>query len=231
MKRIFFSGIKGGVGTTSIVANLATLLAKANRPVIAVDLDKKNELGIHFGHSWTDTLGWSNVINENQWQNFFFKNEDDVCYLPYGDKAFGENLTCLQKLSLLDVEPDTWLLLDCPAGTSAETLNLKEKDLFINVLNCDANCYSLINRQPPHEINHYYLINRFDAQNNLETDIYQIWRANLNGLAPFFIHTDSAVKEALAYKNVMINYATYSVAKEDFQALGSWLVTKLKDDA
>ena len=231
MKRIFFSGLKGGLGTTSVIANLATLLAQSERAVVCIDLDNKNELALHLGHPWQDLSGWSNCISQDndEWLNNFFENEDGVCYLPFGNNIDAPVQKLVNTTKNLDLTPSTWLLIDCPSGTQYKDLSLQQDDLFLQLIQCDAACYSLLSRQAGHQLNHFYLINNFNAQSALETDIYQLWRANLKGLAPFFIHTDEAVKEALAYKNVLINSAPYSVVKEDYQALASWLTIKLKD--
>ena len=89
MNRVFFRGIKGGTGTTSIVANIATLLAQSKHNVLCIDLDPKNELCLHLGHHWLDQIGWSNKINDSnsQWTDVAFVNEDSVKYVPYGSET------------------------------------------------------------------------------------------------------------------------------------------------
>lgn len=229
MNRVFFRGIKGGTGTTSIVANIATLLAQSKHNVLCIDLDPKNELCLHLGHHWHDQIGWSNKINDSnsQWTDVAFVNEDSVKYVPYGSEttnSFSLN-TLLNQSKRLSSEANSWLFFDVPSYISLDELPLDENDIVINTVTCDPSCYSQIKKGNFGE-NTYFLINRFNASNPLELDIYQIWRANLAQLAPFFMHFDSAVPEALAAKNVLINCFPLSVVKEDFHALASWLNNK-----
>lgn len=229
MNRVFFRGIKGGTGTTSIIANIATLLAQSKHNVLCIDLDPKNELCLHLGHDWHSQIGWTNKINENNtsWMDVAFVNEDNVKYIPFGSEpasSFSIN-TLLNQSKRLSVEDNTWLLLDVPSFISVDELPLNDNDIVINIVTCDPSCYSQI-KKGSFGKNTYFLINRFNASNPLELDIYQIWRANLSQLAPFFMHFDSAVPEALAAKNVLINCSPLSVVKEDFHALASWLNNK-----
>ncbi|WP_372767022.1 cellulose biosynthesis protein BcsQ [Pseudoalteromonas sp.] len=231
MNRVFLKGIKGGTGTTSIIANIATLLANSGHNVLCIDLDPKNELCLHLGHQWQNQSGWSNKVSETNanWTDIAYINEDNVKYIPFGSQpANNFSLsTLLNQSKRLALESDSWLLFDVPSHISLEQLPLDEHDIVINVVTCDPGCYSQIKKRRL-DNNGYYLINRFNASNPLELDVYQIWRANLKRLAPFFIHFDSAVPEALAAKNVLINCSPLSVVKEDFHALASWLNNKRK---
>ena len=231
MNRVFFKGMKGGTGSTSIIANIATLLSQSHHDVLCIDLDSKNELCLHLGHEWQNQTGWTNKIAdaESRWADIAFINEDNVKYVPYGSELannFSYN-TLLNQSKRLDIDHNSWLLFDVPSHMSLDDLALDDSDIVINVVTCDPACYSQIKKGNTHN-QAYYLINRFNASNPLELDVYQIWRANLKQLAPFFIHFDSAVPEALAAKNVLINTSPLSVVKEDFHALASWLNNKRK---
>ena len=231
MNRVFFQGIKGGTGATSIVANIATLLAQSEHDVICIDLDTKNELGLHFGHDWKEQTGWSDKIKHDSadWTSTAFVNEDNVKYIPFGSSPvnnFSYN-TILNQSRYLDIGSDSWILFDVPSHLSLESMPFHHNDIFIKVVTCDAACYSQI-KKADDDNNNYYLINRFNATNPLELDVYQVWRSRLKKLAPFFIHLDASVPEALAAKNVLINFAPMSVVKEDFHALASWLNNKRK---
>ena len=58
---------------------------------------------------------------------------------------------------------------------------------------------------------------------DIEVEIARLWRQQLPHMLPVFIHQDEVLKEALAFKNVGYNCAPFSVIKDDFQALISWL--------
>lgn len=48
---------KGGVGKTTVVANLATALLDGGRPVTVVDLDPQNALRLHLQMSLDESRG------------------------------------------------------------------------------------------------------------------------------------------------------------------------------
>lgn len=242
LKKVFFKGLKGGVGTSSIVANVACALSNENKSIFAIDLDKKNELRLHFAMDWENELGWSNsYTNENaekKWSDFFYQDSDGVNFLPFGNIAKMEfNISDIiiqsRKLSLLD--NNGWLLFDCPSHIDKCDLSLEKGDTLIEVINCTPSCHSLISltdKKAPSSDNafdHYYLINNFNSNSEIEVDIYQLWRDCEPKLAPFFIHSDEVVKEALAYKNVAFNCAPHSVVIDDYKTLISWLISKFND--
>lgn len=231
-KRIFIQGIKGGVGATSIAANLASVLAKRQEPAYIIDLCSKNELRLHLGGKWNDDFGWAK-FSAKTWPNAFYKNSDNVYFLPHGavvnaDLSYREIINSSKNL---DIPTDAWVLFDCPHHIDITSIPVTTNELIIKVINCDASCHSLmftdlINNQS--KSNEFFLINRFNSLSQLEVDLYQLWRSKLKNITPFFIHQDEIIKEALAYKNVAINCAPDSVAIDDMQALASWVVHKLK---
>ena len=58
MPLICVSSPKGGVGKTTLVANLAYALARAGNKVLALDLDVQNSLRLHFGVPFSDERGY-----------------------------------------------------------------------------------------------------------------------------------------------------------------------------
>ena len=231
MNRVFFKGIKGGTGSTSIIANISTLLSQNHHHVLCIDLDSKNELCLHLGHEWQHQIGWSNFLTESKsnWPDATFVNEDNVKFIPFGNANINNPSinTLLSQSKHLALPAESWILFDVPSHISMSDLDIDDKDIIIHVTTCDAACYSQIKKSYDNGQG-YILINRFNASNSLELDIYQIWRSQMKNLAPFFIHFDSAVPEALAAKNVLINTSPLSVVKEDFHALVSWLNNKRK---
>jgi len=242
LKRIFFSGLKGGVGTSSIVANIACALKYENEEVFAVDLDKKNELRLHFGMDWQNESGWTNsFVDQNiekKWTEHFYKDSDGVKFLPFGNFP---KMECYipdiikQSNQLSFLQDHAWLLFDCPSHIDKEELPLGKGDVLIEVINCNPACHSLMNvshnnnQSIQKDYEHYFLINNFNSNSEIEVDIYQLWRDCEPKLAPFFIHSDEVIKEALAFKNVAFNCARYSVVIDDYKTLISWLISKFND--
>jgi cellulose synthase operon protein YhjQ len=239
-KRIFFSGLKGGVGTSSIVANISCALRHENQNAIAIDLDKKNELRLHFGLDWQSKAGWTNSFadKKEKWTDHFFQDSDGVKFLPFGNfpKMESKIPNIIKESHKLNLQNnDSWLLFDCPSHIDKNDLELENNDVLIEVINCDPTCHSLIHLAREDEATtqkkyeHYYLINRFNSNSEIEVEIYQLWRDCEPKLAPFFIHSDEVVKEALAFKNVAFNCAPYSVVIDDYKTLICWLMSKFND--
>ncbi|CCQ11144.1 Cellulose synthase, putative [Pseudoalteromonas luteoviolacea B = ATCC 29581] len=226
MRRLFLSGLKGGVGTTTILANLATALVQAGESVTCIDLDSKNELRLHFAHAWDNATGWSNLA-ERAFDEAAFVDQDGVKFIPHGhgDSSLSEKQRMIKTTRNLDCNEDEWVLFDLPSYASAESFELQHDDVLVRVVNCDVNCHSLINQRVFQQttIPEYLLINRFNGAVDIEVEIARMWRQKLPRVLPVFVHQDEILKEALAYKNVGYNCAPYSVIKDDFQALISWL--------
>ena len=67
MKVVAIVSAKGGVGKTTLTANLATALSRSiAAPVLAVDLDPQNALGLHLGMSPHELRGLSRSTLANQ---------------------------------------------------------------------------------------------------------------------------------------------------------------------
>lgn len=226
MKRIFFSGLKGGVGNTTILANLASALVQAGESVTCIDLDSKNELRLHFAHQWDDFSGWSTQEKQTLDQ-VAFADEDGVKFIPHGYKpsTLKEKIQLISDSRNIVFNDNEWLLFDVPNYANAESLYLKQDDFFLRIINCDVNCHSLISQKTLMQQNsdEHFLINRFNSAVDIEVEIARLWRKQLANILPVFIHQDEILKEALAYKNVGYNCAPFSVIKDDFHALISWL--------
>jgi pilus assembly protein CpaE len=85
---ISFMGCKGGVGTTFLVANLASLLAQEARgKVLAVDLDLgygqlNYLLDIHPEHTMIDLVENQERLDNNYLQNILYRVENNCYLLP-----------------------------------------------------------------------------------------------------------------------------------------------------
>ncbi|BDF93585.1 MULTISPECIES: cellulose biosynthesis protein BcsQ [Pseudoalteromonas] len=234
MRKIYLKGIKGGTGATAIVANLACALKKSNTNVIVLDLDPKNDLGLHLGLSWEHNTGWSNYNSLNAALAEFHCDSDGVIFLPFGSEPsrLNELQTVIRDCEQLKVDDNSWLLLDCPAHLDLDHFNLCADDIFLEVVNCDATCHSFIykrllklNQQTNHW-QHYFLVNRYNSASELEFDLLQLWQSEVPLLAPLYINKDEVISESTAFRNVAVNCAPYSVANDDFETLAGWLVSR-----
>jgi cellulose synthase operon protein YhjQ len=234
LQRIFIKGIKGGVGSTSVVANLACVLKKSDVDVVAIDLDAKSDLGLHFGLKWTATKGWSNESTFDDALLHFRKDSDGVLFLPHGDNesTLDEIISTINNCKNLDYKESAWIIFDCPSHINISHYPLEENDIVIELVTCDAICHSLIYKRlqtlksVESSWKHFFVVNRYNAASVLEFDLFSLWQSTLPFMAPFFINSDEVIKEATANRNVALNCAPYSVANDDFETLAGWLVSK-----
>lgn len=234
MQRIFFKGIKGGTGCTAIIANLACVLKKSDIHIVAVDLDPKSDLSLHFGLPWKNTLGWSNATSFADTLRYFYQDNDGVVFLPHGDgtPSCADLSAFVANCNTLDVPKKTWVLFDCPNHIDINTYTLTKDDIVIELVNCDAVCHSLVYKRlqklksTENAWLHFFLVNRYNSASELEFDLFSLWQSTLPLMAPFFINSDEVIKESTAYRNVALNCAPHSIANDDFETLASWLVSK-----
>ena len=65
MTLICFASPKGGVGKSTLAANIANELARGGLHVIALDLDPQNTFRLHFGIPLEDGTGFTHLLAEH----------------------------------------------------------------------------------------------------------------------------------------------------------------------
>jgi cellulose synthase operon protein YhjQ len=246
MKFVSITSAAGGVGTTTVTAQLASMLAVRDRPVIVFDFSPQNALRLHFGMSWEDGNGLiPQVLSGKPWHEAAYRCDNGVDFLPYGKcceqdvAAFSRLLQqepgwLSARLDELDANDDAFILFDCPGnayelGSQAYALS----DLILTVVAADPVSYAALAGfhdclAPEHEGKVGYLINDFDPTRELDRDIARLLRAEQGErLCSATIHRDESVREALASKLSVHAYAPHSQAADDYAALSTWLVARL----
>ena len=85
MSLICFASPKGGVGKTTLAANLADALQRAGRKVLVVDFDPQNTLRLHFGIPLSDTAGFmAELPRRPDWRACVHQTASGVMVLPHG---------------------------------------------------------------------------------------------------------------------------------------------------
>ena len=237
---------KGGVGKTTLTANLAAELARLGERITVLDLDPQNALRLHFGMAYEENTGISTEFRTDDWRHVLFESSYGVDFLPYGtidekrrdifEEHIRSNPDWLQlHLQQLGLNDDAIILIDTPPGPSLYLQQvLQVANVGLVVLKPDAASYSTIpsiesliqfyagNR--PGFLGYCYVLNQMDASKQLCRDVYGMLRTNLNErFVPTAIHKDEAVSEALACQMPVSYYAQYSSATHDVQQLANWL--------
>lgn len=230
---------KGGVGRTTVAAHLAVALARAGRAVLAVDLDPQNALRLHFGLDPHGIGGSARASRAgSDWRDACVTTAGGVVVLPYGavdedDRhGFEHDLdTCpgglAGRLQALGLPRDAVVLLDTPQGPSAglrQALGIAHLALVVTLPDIAAYATlaateSLLQRAcgaRPDFRGHHYLVNQTDSSRLLSADVAQVLRQRFGDRILGTVHSDQAVREALAHGQSVLDYAADSCAADDF---------------
>jgi cellulose synthase operon protein YhjQ len=241
--------MKGGVGKTSITANLASAISQhPNAPTVAViDLDPQNALQWHFGFMEQQSAGICQfAVNLSSLDHSRLKTDKGILCYPYGfadeptrrdfESLLKENPDWLkQQIQSLNLPADSVVIIDTPPGQSPYMSQaISAADLALVVLLADGASYATT---PMMEtafeemipLNPYlkstYLINQVDATNALSTDIQVLLKQRLGDrLVPVLISEDEAVRESLAFQQSVLIYDENGLASHDFARLADWML-------
>jgi len=247
MRAVAVISPKGGVGKTTVTANLASALARMGAKVVVLDLDPQNALRLHFGMPYDDAAGIAmRALKDDRWAHVLYEGTYGVDFLPYGTveedqrEVFEDTVRSnpdwlFSHLRELSLDPATIVLIDTPPGPSIYLQQvLSVAHIGLVVLKPDAASYSTV---PSIEslIQYYtagrkdflgycYVLNQMDASRQLCRDVHGMLRSTLGGkFVPSTIHKDEAVSEALACQTPVSYYAQHSSATHDVQQLAVWL--------
>jgi cellulose synthase operon protein YhjQ len=253
MSVIGIVSMKGGVGKTSIAANLACALSRASaaQQVYALDLDPQDGLHWHLGLPESDAPGLCELAAQGLDVRGAERGSPHgpIC-LPFGDASEHERI---QFETLLSQDP-AWLgrtlaasgycatnlvLLDTPPGSS---FYLKQvfacADLVLVVLLADAGSYATIPAMEtwlaeaklarPH-LQAHYLINQVDRGEALNRDTVAFLRQQLKPrMCPVAIHADESMAEALTFQQPVLAYEPHAQSSADLMRLGDWVLSTLR---
>ena len=74
---------KGGVGKTTVVANLAYAFSRAGTKVVVIDFDPQNALRLYFGMSLNDERGFVSIPDKD-WISACINVDKNLYMLPFG---------------------------------------------------------------------------------------------------------------------------------------------------
>lgn len=236
----------GGTGRTTLTANLATLVARRGQEVLALDLDPRNALGMHFALPLAEADGWAARAGAGEgWHQAAFQNADQVRLLPFGrvphataasleSALAGQPGWLLAQLDTLDLAPHTLVLIDTPRLPSALAAQaLHAADAVLNVMIPDANSYASLGQLPAlHGKRLAHVINQMDATRALHSHLLQLLHRDLREqMSPAPIHHDLAVPEAVAGNLCLIDHSPHCQAAHDFQGLAQWVLQLARDSS
>ena len=247
-------GAKGGVGKTTVAANLCTTLADAGQQVLAVDLDPQNALRFHLAANASvraacETGLAAALAGQVSWTQAIQPGRAGVLLLPFGaiddehqidiERHLADHPDWLgDTLARFQLPPDTLVLLDTPPGPSVYLQQaLRVASVAIVTVLPDAASFATLPlvermvdkycRDRAGFIASLYLVNQVDAARRLGRDVLQALRAQHGDDLLPVVHQDQAVSEALAMAVDVRRHAPHSQATEDFVQCARRLLARI----
>jgi len=227
---VLVTGTAGGVGTTTLVANLAASLHQRGKQVMAVDLSPGQDLHLHLnglGAQTRDsetksTIGLLSLDNHDSAQNE--QRQPSIDWLA-------------SRLPTLIPDSCDWVLIDCPwflqvafhqACLVAQQVLLAtttEPAAFSRIAPALASMTSAFQSAV---VKTDLLINRYNPAISLQRDIHTLLHSHSPvALVPAEIPYDSRVADSLGKGHSLLHQYHECEATQSFHSLGSWLTSQI----
>lgn len=245
MPVLAFSSPKGGVGKTTLTANVAVALHQLGWGVVVIDFDVQNGLRLHFGMALDDERGYVAAAEQpEEWPNLAMPTASGVFLLPYGGVTEEQRLRferhladdpdyLARGLGSILARPDWVVLADLPPGPVPALRGLgRIGAIHVAVLLADATSLSLL---PLIERGHFYgdqrplvVLNQVDPRRQLSRTIAEFVSARIPDHLIGEIYRDEAVAEAIGWQRSVFEQAPASVGARDIRRLAETLSARLK---
>lgn len=235
MTTLSLRGIRGGVGTSSLLAAVGFALESLGERVLMIDMCPENMLRLHFNLPTVESGGWARAMLDGEdWHAQAWSLSSTLQLLPYGQLTNEESLLIENQLvedpliwsrrqASLAAHYD-WLLFDLPQRLKGHT-TIGPCQFPIQIVQADAACHVLLLQPSANPAP--LLVNRFDPGSQLQRDLLLIWRKHHAArLLPLTVHADEALSESLAFKQPVGQYAPDSLAAQDALSLATWCLTR-----
>jgi cellulose synthase operon protein YhjQ len=243
---ICFASPKGGVGKTTLAANVSGELARAGYRVVALDLDPQNSLRVHFGQPLLDPAGYAaDLIRHGSLRNALRRTPSGPDLLPYGQIGHAAALALGTELARdpaliagpvrdMLADPGTAVVADTAPGPSAAlSAVLPLADVLVTVLLVDPASLSTI---PAIEsgLAHGggagrdgFVLNQLDLRTRLGPPLASAASRHFGDRLLGLVHRDETVCEAVAAQRLVADYEPGSRAARDIGAVARAIAARL----
>lgn len=253
MPLISVASPKGGVGKTTLTANLGYELQRIGWQVLVVDLDSQNALRLHYAMPLGDGRGLAvESVRNRPWEDLIFETTSGVLLLPFGtiDNHAAQRLMTFvrgdpgwlrARIAPFLAAPDVLVLIDLPPGRSAFLEQVSSlADVNLAVMLADATSVAILPKLETGEFFEdaagewdtdkvVYALNQVDIRRRLRRDVLTVLRARLANRLAGVIYRDEAVQEAIGKQRLVAEFAPDSKAAYDMAELARRLDDILAD--
>jgi len=228
---------KGGVGRSTLAANLALLLSEQGRSVALIEHDPQGTLSAHVGVP-PASAGWAGAwIAGQPLAPVVHQVNSYLRVLPLGPVPDAGEAALAQAVAerpalpeLLRAVAGEVVLIDTPAGDSVFASQARAcADAVLSVWLCDmASLHAHeAGRDPlPASGLHRHVLNQINATRVVRRELFKAWRARLGEtLLPVPVHQDESVSDALHAGGAVVRLFRHSQSAHDLQGIADWLVT------
>ena len=248
MSTLAVFSLKGGVGKTTIAANLADALNARGRNVLLVDLDPQGNLTESFGYEIHKLKGIEFLMEKDlSFDDVTIKHRPGLDLIPAGKKLKQLELTLSNMVAKSNdsyfyyllknaLEPQLihyqYVIVDCPPRSGFLTLNALS---FVDQVIVPTQCQFLGYQASKRSISYISRVRRFnnprlkafgilptmyDARSKLSEQMIDRMKTSYNGmLMDTRIRINVALAEAPAFGQTILEYNPYSRGAEDFGRL------------
>lgn len=236
---------KGGVGKTTMAANLAHALARNGSKVLAIDFDVQNALRLHFGVPLSDGCGFvAKSAESSDWSQSILTTGGNIFVLPYGDVTeqqrmqFEDNLThdpnfIIRGLNTVLNYPGLVIIADFPPGPGPALKAMTAlADMHLVVMLADTASLSLLPQVENekliggalnHRKGHYFVLNQSDSRRNISRDVTLFMQQRLGDRLIGVVNRDESVAEANASQQSIFDFSPVSAAAFDIELISKRL--------
>ena len=252
MPLICIASPKGGVGKTTVAANLAHALHRTGHQILAIDLDPQNALRLHFGVPLDDTAGFvAELPRRPDWRSALRRTPSGVRLLPHGGLDARATLALEAALeadpdllgaplrSILS-DPALLVVADTPPGPSRALATLVPQAAVVLVtLLADAGSAAML---PELDSGRFLgrgtlgalfagrmriVLNEVEQGSRLSAEVASAMARHFGTRLLGAVCRDVAVAEALACQRLVADHALGSRAAEDLEDIAAALLLAL----